>query len=444
MGKLLKIVLGLAIILLYTDAANGQNGYAKLKELELGQARHKVREILTNVNSYPLSSQPAHYDTLDFLISYFRIDSFRIDSYIKRGRYELFANRDPKTALQYFNNAKELAIIENDPKAELAALSQIAQLYSNTSINDNAIEVLMELKEKAEKLGDSLNLSSAYFQLAMASASPSDYSVDMFKKSLAYSPLSNINLGRIYGNIGHAYILKESKDLDSAKYFLETANEINDTMYLSPSIPLTLSEVYILRGEYSKADSLLDRVLKEANSYGAYDFSLLSYSLKMETLQYRGEHTRAMEYINKGIDKIHKTYFDDYDVVDFCRAAKKSLVELNDFNTYKLIDSIETSSKDSIEAYIEQASVSRSENSLEVSNLETKLSEKDDEIEYKNIALLVLGVALLLTCVSIYQTYKKRQLQSRLKEEGQKFSLVEENRKNLEEQKKRSEENVTM
>lgn len=433
----------LALFFIFFGNTYAQEKYPDLIKMDKREGRDKAWEIIDRVNSYDISSQEKAYDSLEFLVTYFSLDSLRITTYIKRGRYELLAHQDVKKALQYFTNAKELAVTQNDKHKELSALAQIAQLYSQTSINDKAVETLKELKEKAELLGDSVRISSAYFQLAISNPTPSDYSVQMFKKSLQYSPVGAHNLARIYGNLGHTYILKTPKDIDSAQYYLEIANVINDSLRSSPGIPLTLSEVYILQNEYEKADSLINKILEYKGGYDAYDFSLLTYYLKIRVLQHHDNHVEAVKFVDRGVNKLKTNYFDDYEIVDFCRTSKKSLIAVNNFELYKVIDSIETSSQDSLRAYIEEASVSKSERSLEMDSLEKEISEKESEIEYKNIALMVLGASVLLMVMFIYQIRKKRQLKYQLIQEEKKVTTAEIDRKALEQQKMKSDANVT-
>ncbi len=389
------------------------------------QASEEAERIIQQVSNYPIEQQQLAFDSLELLVNYFEIDTLRYSTYLKRGRFEFFAKNDIDKALQYFTNAKDIAIRNNDAEREISALLQIAQVYSNTGINEKTTEVLLNLIDRASAIGDSTQLSAAYFQLGLASVSISDYTIRMFKKSLAYSNPGTRNLVSIYANLGQAYLLINPPNLDSAQYYLEIGNRINDTARVSPGAPLNLVEAYILQGYYARADSLVDQVLHEP-IYGNYDFSLLAYDLKIRILQQREEYRLAYPYVLEGLDKILVgTVFDDYEVVDFSHTAKESLYALNDLENYRKLDSIERAANDSIMVYIENAQVSRLESARAVDELEGQIALKDDKIRYRNVALAIGGLLLLLGLVAGYQTVRKGKLRAQLYSENQRAEKIE-------------------
>ncbi len=415
-------------VLLGAIESLGQENDGYLSKLTKEEAVEIAENIIRQANAYSIDDQQLVYDSLELLVNYFRIDSLRYTTYFKRGRFEFFANNDVKKALQYFTNAKELALKNNNAEQELNALVQIAQLYSNTSIDEKATETLNELVWRAEEVGDSSHISAAYFQLGLASVNVSDYTIQMLKKSLAYSNPGMRNLVKIYANLGQAYLLIDPPNPDSAQYYLEIGNRINDTARVSLAVPLNLVETYLMQGYYARADSLINQVLSEP-SYGNYDFSLLTYDLKVRLLQHQEQHQPAYEYILKGIENIvGPTVFDDYEIVDFSRTAKKSLYALNDLDNYRKLDSIERAANDSIMVYIETSQINRTENAYTINELEEQIAQQDDEIQYKNIALIIGGVTLLFVLISVYQTVGKNTLKSKLRTENQRMGQIEQQR----------------
>ncbi len=201
----------------------GQENNDYPSKLTKEEAISTAENIIEFVDTYPIDDQQLAYDSLELLVNYFSIDTLRYRTYLKRGRFEFFAKNDVDKALQYFTNAKDIAIQNNNAEREIDALLQIAQVYSNTGINEKTTEILLDLIERAKEIGDSVQLSAAYFQLGLASISVSDYTIRMFKKSLAYSNPGMRNLVRIYGNLGQSYLLVDSPNLDSAQYYLEIA-----------------------------------------------------------------------------------------------------------------------------------------------------------------------------------------------------------------------------
>ena len=154
--------------------------------------------------------------------------------------------------------------------------------------------MLVELIQRAEEVGDSVRISAAYFQLAIASVNISNYTVRMLKKSLMYSNPSMRNRVEIYSSLGQAYLMIDPPKLDSAQHYLEIGNRINDTACVSLSVPLTLAETYLAQGNYSQANSIIDKVLNEP-SYGSYDFSLYSLTiLSLECFSSRSSISRRI------------------------------------------------------------------------------------------------------------------------------------------------------
>ncbi len=117
------------VFLLRVVEGFGQKQADYPSELTEAQATEVAEGIIRRVNTYPIDEQQLAYDSLELLVNYFKIDSLRITTYLKRGRFELFANDNVDKALQYFINAKEIAIERNNTEREIDALVQTAQLY---------------------------------------------------------------------------------------------------------------------------------------------------------------------------------------------------------------------------------------------------------------------------------------------------------------------------
>ena len=99
-----------------------QESHDYLDKLAEKQAVEVAENIILRVDNYSIDEQQLAYDSLELLVNYFKIDTFRYTTYFKRGRFEFFANNDVKKSLQYFTNAKELAVRNNNAEQELNAL----------------------------------------------------------------------------------------------------------------------------------------------------------------------------------------------------------------------------------------------------------------------------------------------------------------------------------
>ena len=399
--------------------------FSSLSGLSKEQAVQRIDSLLGHINTYSGSEQEAIYDSLEFLVNYFRLDTFRTQIYLKQGRYELFRRNNVRQALQYFHNARELAIEADDERRELDVLVQIAQLYNHTGITEKTVEAILALKKRAEEIGDSVNISAAYFLLGQADVRITDYSVSMFRKSLDYYNQPGGNRMRIYANLGQAYMVKEVPNLDSARYFLELAKALNDSARREASIDNTLAEVYIKQEHYAKAEALLRQVIEEDSSYGSYDFKLLTYRLLLQVLQHQRRYAATLPYIEDGLASMATNYYDDYEVVDFCRAAKVSLAVLDHFGTYQTLDSIEQATTDSLQAYTEAASVSQSEFAYQIDQMEADLNDKENLLQNRNTIIAILGGVLLLGGLLVYQTYHRRQLVARQRTADQQIFRLE-------------------
>ncbi len=388
--------------------ATGQD-YPSLADLREREAVLKADSFLTHSSTYSAEDQAAVYDSLEFLVNYFRLDTLRIETYLKQGRYALFYRQDVKRALQYFNNARELAIKAGDTHRELSALVQIAQLYNQTRITEKTTEAILRLKERAEEVGDSTNISAAYFLLGQADVNITDHSVRMFRQSLNYYNDTGSNRVAIYANLGQAYMAKEQPNLDSARYFLEKASALSDSLQLKGRIKNTLAEIYMQQGRDEQAEEILRNLLKEGEAENAGS-PLLTYRLLIELLQGRQQYEATLPYIREAIASTSTAYYDDYDLADFSRAAKVSLAALGKFDTYRTVDSLERMATDSIQAYVEAANVSQSEYSYAISQMEASLDRKSALLQNRNILIGVLALILVLGTAVGYQTYSKRKL----------------------------------
>lgn len=383
--------------------------YPSLASLDEREAARKADSFLTHSRTYSIEDRAAVYDSLEFLINYFRIDSLRIETYLRRGRYDFVYQHDVKKALQYFNNAKDLAVEAGDTHRELNALVQIAQLYNQTRITGKTTEAIYNLKKRAEELEDSVNISAAYFLLGQADVNITEYSVRMFRQSLNHYNRVDGKLTSIYANLGQAYMAKERPDLDSARYFLEKASALSDSLQINNRVKNTLAEVYMRQGRNERAEPILRDLLESSDDRGN-GVPLLTYRLLIELLQSRQQYEATLPYINKAVASTSSAYYDDYDLVDFAQAAKVSLAALGKFDTYQTVDSLERMANDSIQTYVEAANVSQSEFTYAISQIEANLDRKQALLQNRNIIIGVLTVVLALGAAIAYQIHSKRKI----------------------------------
>ncbi|MEM9328134.1 MAG: LuxR C-terminal-related transcriptional regulator [Bacteroidota bacterium] len=406
---------------------DARDNYPALEALSKEEAALLASRLFESVRQRPSN---AIYDSLDYLITYFDIDSLRSDYYLNRGKFELFYHNNTRTALQFLTNARQISAEEGDTANELSAMVQIAQLYNFTHISAKSVQLIEEIKVRAEELQDSTRISAAYFLLAQANPNVSDYNVAMFKKSLEYYGQTGRNLPKILANIGQSYLMIDEPQLDSALHFLHRANLLNDSMQVDPSIKVTLVEAHMESGNYEMADSLLNVALDLAQPGDPQ--SLLPLTVKVELLNRQGRNQEVSKFVDQGLMAIASQYYDDYDIRDFCRASKSALYASGDLVKIRLLDSMETSVQDSILMYVEEASIGIAESSYAIGELESEIAEKDQEIKMNRQVIMGLAGMLLIGVFSIIAIRRQLQLQGQLKAEKAQSNLMSRKNEELE------------
>lgn len=201
-------------------------------------------------------------------------------------------------------------IIKNDSLISVS-LNRIGNAYWSLGNQMEAIGYLQESLQMAEtnefeeliakNLGNIGNVySAAGFNLD---------AINYYKLELDIQKRLNKNrrLFAIYNNIGSAFF--NLNEFDSTHHYLRLATKYLDDSFvqLSPILYSNMAETFLLQGNLSKTDSLLELTFETAEKYGSQRSLVVGNQLKAELERRKGNFTEAFRFAQKAVKMAYES-----------------------------------------------------------------------------------------------------------------------------------------
>ncbi len=207
-----------------------------------------------------------------------------------------YYSNKPDTAIQYYLEAKKIYDGSNNLKGQARVLNNIGNLYLEND-DESSINYFNQAKEVAIKMKDQDLLGSIYINLGNAYNSKKSYNtaLEFYNKGNDIFTKLNNSVYIIQCLQDKGVIYKKLGQLDTAQALLLKANEeakkkdLNTTI---AGIDITLTEIFTAKNQPDKADYYWNEGLNYANLLKSnklqYDYKLARYQMLFKRKDYEG------------------------------------------------------------------------------------------------------------------------------------------------------------
>jgi signal transduction histidine kinase len=222
-----------------------------------------------------------------------------------KGIYEDLSNNYEK-AIEYYLQSLEAARLIHAPEYELAALSDLAIAYFAIREPEKAKHFYLQCARMSESDGKIPSLINTYNNLAVIYTQLKQYDSShiLLEKAVQLGrPLERqgrISLSSTYNNLGNLYF-KEKKFDDALPYFRQNLTRHSNEADLNGLwvARLNLADVFIEKRQFDSATLYAQSAMDLAQRLESKSKEADSYSILAKLAEYRGNYTKAYEYIKK-------------------------------------------------------------------------------------------------------------------------------------------------
>lgn len=222
-----------------------------------------------------------------------------------KGIYEDLSNNYEK-AIEYYLQSLQAARVIRAPEYEMAALSDLAIAYFAIREPEKAKEFYLQCARMSEQDGKVPSLINTYNNLAVIYTQLKQYDSSHYllekavKMGKSLERQGRISLSNTYNNIGNLYF-KEKKYDEALPYFRQ--NLIKHTRESDLNgiwvARLNLADVYIEKHQFDSATMYAQSAMDMAQRLESKSKEADSYSILAKLAEYRGNYSKAYEYIKK-------------------------------------------------------------------------------------------------------------------------------------------------
>ena len=327
----------------------------------------------------------------------------------------------------------------NDELGSANLLSNLGVVYADQGDQAKAIDFYLQSLLLSEKLGDKSRIATALGNIGYAYSSKQatyDQALTYYWRALPIGEEIEDNdiIGTTASNIGEIYVQKE--EYDSALYYLEKSLVAFENTVDAAVSKKLIGTIYAKKGEFQKAIDFQLEAIKIATSYNAkYDLAKSFLGLA-ETYEEMGKAGEAISAFQKA-QSIGEEIEADYTLKDIYKGLAKSYANLSDFKNAFEYQQLFGLVKDSIYNAEIDDKIKTLQFSYEIDKREDeiKILEKTSEIEgleierQKTVIYVgTIGVFLLILIgIGLYNRYKYAQRTKKIieieKDKSQKLLL---------------------
>lgn len=222
-----------------------------------------------------------------------------------KGIYEDLSNNYEK-AIEYYLQSLQAARNIKAQEYELAALSDLAIAYFSIREPEKAKQFYLQCARMTELDGKIPSLINTYNNLAVIYTQLKQYDSShiLLQKAVRLGrPLERqgrISLSSTYNNLGNLYF-KEKKYEEALPYFRQNLVRHNNDSDLSALwvAKLNLADVFIEKKQFDSATLYAEGAMELAERLESRSKEADSYSILAKLAEYRGNYSKAYEYIKK-------------------------------------------------------------------------------------------------------------------------------------------------
>jgi len=363
-------------------------------------------------------------------------------------------NNDPAKALEYANNANNLAEEIDYEKGILNSMITIADLHWIMTEYKEAMDFAVKSKELAEELGETKELALSTHVIGRIYLGLGDYdkSAEYFFESLYLFEEINDKEGIIlaFNSIGSVYFSqkKYEKALEYSFKSMNIIKELNDRDGIARQLN-NIAAVYGSRKDYAKAGQYIEESLKiskelgnrrlEGVNYlnlGTINKELKNYDQAIENLGYALSVFEDMQntiYIARCQISIGHYYLDVNKIEQSLEHATKAYEEGKKLefktiilNSAELLSQIYLSKKDTLKSYYYNIIKYQMKDSLSLEESLTQLSKLELQYEFhkkeqeerikqqrKSFISLIIIISLILGLIVIILIFARQKIKAK-------------------------------
>lgn len=369
--------------------------------------------------------------------------------------FKMYRNNDPAKALDYTNQALELARTNNDFSGIASSLNNKGVLYRHSGDLDKALDSYIEALniQEEHKFEDALAYTYSNIGTIYSIKNNYDKALEYFQKANTQFESIGHNL-RIIGslnNIGNVYSDK-GEFTKALEYYLKS-NEYYDGLEdrSQAFVPFTnIGNAYYNLDQLDKALEYYDKslVFEQAdNNLNGQANALLNFGIIFNEM---GRHDQAINFYNEALSLVQET--GDVRLLKniYESLAKTNFVKGDFFMAYSFLQ-LHNSTKDSLINEESNRRIAELENAYEFeqqqkeikylrteSELQNLRIKNDENIIIATVAISFLGVILTLIIFKEYREIKKNKkllekktdeiIERKNEVEGQKMIIEEKNK----------------
>ncbi|MTI41619.1 tetratricopeptide repeat-containing sensor histidine kinase [Fulvivirga lutimaris] len=420
----------MSIILLFAAKATGQN-MQLIDSLKTVANNVSIDQKIAIYNQLGWQYRKLHPDSSIYFLNKSRLlidESNNLEllpecynflgvAYLYKGDY-LFS-------YDYHEQAKEQAFKQQDSLQYAHALNSLGRLYEGTAAYDKAIEYYDEALIYFQNLNDNVGLAYIYSSLATFYQSQKNFvrAEEMCKQGLelrmqeelwAGVAFSYLELAKIYNDWG-----KPDKAFTTLQSAQKYSQQVTANMVLKAEVNTEIASLYRQKGEYAKAQELMNMAQSTAESISNQNLFMkvylelgrLNYDLKKydEAIKYdkkvvvAAEKSAFMKELREGYLNLSKNYEKKGDITTAYENFKKyNEIEKRFLDTEKARLAQQHESRIALETRARENELLRIE--------QQKNEELIEEQNLRNYALLGIAALMfvLLVMFMIYSYRRKR------------------------------------
>lgn len=324
-------------------------------------------------------------------------------------------------ALDNFNQSIEIFRQMNDIVGEANILSNIGAMYSDQGVEDKALENLLQALKLSEKANDTLRIATALINIgSIYMKKPITYDKALENFYYAFDLSKRIDYRPGYGtaliNIGETYY--DKKQYDSAlNYFdrsIKEAGDDDETICYSLNM---MGKIYLLNGEYAKAQELQQRSYTIASKSGRKIEMTKALIGLGNTHLSKGSPDESIRMFASAKDLASELRL-NYDLKEIYEGFAKAYSNKSDFKNAFIYQNLLNDIKDTIYNIQTDRKLSNLQLDFEIEKKEGQIelltkdkALQDVELKRQRIAKnsAIVGLALLMAIAFIlYRNYKMK------------------------------------
>lgn len=330
----------------------------------------------------------------------------------------------PDSALYFYNLSMEAAKKKGNRKTEGGALNNIGMIYWNLGESEKAIDYYIRSAEIFEEIGNEKGLGNTYNNIGLILFEDRQFEkgLSYHRKALVVRKAINHTYGiaASYTNICQHYTYSETKNLDSAMYYINMAiplkQKLNDRFGLARAYH-NAGEIYLERENTDSSLVNFQRALQlqldldNSEGYGSTYYNIASVYLK------QADYESQLAYLDSAQEVAEK--YDDLKLLWKVYSEKaRTLGRIGRHAEARPYWLAYTDIKDSILSIERSAKVEEletrfrtAEQQKEIADKKADLAEAKLKLENRNkwIFGLVGGLAsFLLLAFALFQIYRRK------------------------------------